>query len=104
MRVSAPAEQTLQQVLEELVALGCRLADQHDALLSLRIATAACRTTSTPRRITGRWCGIGGAWIEVERQRMDAVIVVERGPGALPQAARCHGRGRASCAAWRACA
>src|SRR4029079_16301163 len=30
MRISAPTEQTLGQVLEELVALGCRLADKHD--------------------------------------------------------------------------
>src|SRR5438067_2740002 len=33
MRISAPNSQTLTQVLEELVALGCRLADQHDALV-----------------------------------------------------------------------
>jgi hypothetical protein len=33
MRISAPSEQVLGQVLEELVALGCRLADQHDAIV-----------------------------------------------------------------------
>src|SRR5262245_30727106 len=33
MRISAPSQQTLTQVLEELVALGCRLADQQDALV-----------------------------------------------------------------------
>src|SRR5512139_891239 len=33
MRISAPSEQTLTQVLEELVALGCRLSDQQDALV-----------------------------------------------------------------------
>jgi len=31
MRISAPSEQILRQVLEDLVGLGCRLADQHDA-------------------------------------------------------------------------
>src|ERR1051325_7090921 len=33
MRISAPTEATLKQVLEELVALGCRLADQGDVLV-----------------------------------------------------------------------
>src|SRR5262245_10800412 len=33
MRISAPSETALVQVLEELVTLGCRLADQQDALL-----------------------------------------------------------------------
>ena len=33
MRISAPTEQVLGQVLEELVALGCRLSEQQDALL-----------------------------------------------------------------------
>src|ERR1051325_9585839 len=33
MRISAPTEHMLTQVLEELVALGCRLADQQDALI-----------------------------------------------------------------------
>ena len=36
MRISAPSEQGLRQVLEELVALGCRLKDQTDALLRPR--------------------------------------------------------------------
>ena len=31
MRISSPTEPTLGLVLEELVALGCRLADKHDA-------------------------------------------------------------------------
>ena len=33
MRISAPSADTLREVLEELVALGCRLKDQQDALL-----------------------------------------------------------------------
>ena len=33
MRISAPGDQILRQVLEELVALGCRLRDQTDAVL-----------------------------------------------------------------------
>src|SRR6185295_3219613 len=77
MRISAPSEQILGQVLEELVALGCRLAEQHDA--PLRVADRdGCvpddfYSTTNHRTHVRR----GGQWIEVERQRMDAVIVIE---------------------------
>ena len=54
MRISSPTSQGLVEVLEELVGLGCRLAEQHDAVLKSAIATAACPTTSTRRQTTGR--------------------------------------------------
>jgi len=79
MRISAPTEHILGQVLEELVALGCRLAEQHDALLR-RADRVGCvpddfySTTNQRTHVRYR-----GQWIEVERQRMDAVIVVEQG-------------------------
>jgi arginine dihydrolase len=56
MRISAPSAQILSQVLEELVGLGCRLADQQDAV---------------------RKPAEGDGCVQVERQRMDAVIVVD---------------------------
>ena len=79
MRISAPTEQILRQVLEELVALGCRLAEQHDALLASRRSRRL-----RPRRLLlddqpSHARPHGGHWLEVERQRMDAVIVVEGG-------------------------
>ena len=79
MRISAPTEQILGQVLEELVALGCRLAEQHDALLR-QADRVGCvpddfySTTNHRTHVRQR-----GQWIEVEHQRMDAVIVVEEG-------------------------
>jgi lysine-ketoglutarate reductase/saccharopine dehydrogenase-like protein (TIGR00300 family) len=79
MRISAPTEQILGQVLEELVALGCRLAEQHDALLR-QADRIGCvpddfySTTNHRTHVRHR-----GQWIEVEHQRMDAVIVVEQG-------------------------
>ncbi len=79
MRISAPTEQILGQVLEELVALGCRLAEQHDALLR-QADRVGCvpddfySTTNHRTHVRHR-----GQWIEVEHQRMDAVIVVEQG-------------------------
>jgi lysine-ketoglutarate reductase/saccharopine dehydrogenase-like protein (TIGR00300 family) len=79
MRISAPTEQILGQVLEELVALGCRLAEQHDALLREAdrdgcVPDDFYSTTNHRTHVRHR-----GQWIEVEQQRMDAVIVVEQG-------------------------
>ncbi len=79
MRISAPDGQTLGQVLEELVALGCRLSDQHDA--QLRAAEADgwvpddFYSTTNHRTMVRR----DGQWLPVAHQRMDAVIVVHDG-------------------------
>jgi lysine-ketoglutarate reductase/saccharopine dehydrogenase-like protein (TIGR00300 family) len=79
MRISAPTEPILGQVLEELVALGCRLAEQHDAVLRQAdrdgcVPDDFYSTTNHRTHVRHR-----GQWIEVDRQRMDAVIVVEQG-------------------------
>ena len=77
MRISAPSEQVLGAVLEELVALGCRLADTQDALTRLadRDGCVPDDFYSTTNHKT--FVRIGSQWLEVEHQRMDAVIVVE---------------------------
>jgi lysine-ketoglutarate reductase/saccharopine dehydrogenase-like protein (TIGR00300 family) len=79
MRISAPAAHTLKQVLEELVALGCRLADQQDAVWR-RADRDGCVPddfySTTNHRTMVR---VNGQWIQVERQRMDAVVVIESG-------------------------
>ena len=79
MRISASSEQELAEVLEELVALGCRPSEQHDALVRDAdrdgcvpddfYSTTNHRTMIRHKR----------KWIEVAGQRMDAVIVVEDG-------------------------
>ena len=77
MRISAPSETVLVQVLEELVALGCRPAVQHDALLRQAERTGCVPDdfySTTNHRTLVR---LAGQWIEVEQQRMDAVVVVE---------------------------
>ena len=79
MRISAPTEQILRQVLEELVALGCRLAEQHDAVLRTADRNGCVPDdfySTTNHRTHVR---LGAQWIEVEHQRMDAVIVVDQG-------------------------
>jgi lysine-ketoglutarate reductase/saccharopine dehydrogenase-like protein (TIGR00300 family) len=82
MRISAASEQTLGEVLEELVALGCRLSDQHDAVLREADRDGCVPDdfySTTNHRTLVRH---KGKWLEVQRQRMDAVIVIARGKAA----------------------
>ena len=82
MRISAPTEQILGQVLEELVALGCRLAEPHDALLREADRDGCVPDdfySTTNHRTLVRY---RGQWMDVQRQRMDAVIVVAQGTAA----------------------
>jgi lysine-ketoglutarate reductase/saccharopine dehydrogenase-like protein (TIGR00300 family) len=79
MRVTANTEQDLQGLLEELSALGCRLAQEHDVLLRPAeqdrcVPDDFYSTTNHRTRVRH-----AGRWIDVEHQRMDAVIVVEEG-------------------------
>jgi lysine-ketoglutarate reductase/saccharopine dehydrogenase-like protein (TIGR00300 family) len=79
MRISAPTEETLGKVLEELVALGCRLADKHDAQVRPADRDACVPDdfySTTNHRTMVR---LDGQWVDVDRQRMDAVIVIDGG-------------------------
>ncbi len=82
MRISAESERALDDVLEELVALGCRLSDDQDALTRLaeRDGCVADDFYSTTNHKT--LVRIDGQWTEVLKQRMDAVVVIE-GPVAM---------------------
>jgi lysine-ketoglutarate reductase/saccharopine dehydrogenase-like protein (TIGR00300 family) len=77
MRISARTEPVLHEVLEELLALGCRVARPEDALVAAAdrdgCAPDDFYSTTNHRTFVRR----GGRWLPVERQRMDAVIVVE---------------------------
>jgi lysine-ketoglutarate reductase/saccharopine dehydrogenase-like protein (TIGR00300 family) len=82
MRISSPTQQGLGEVLEELVALGCRLAEQHDANLKSAdrdgcVPDDFYSTTNHRTLVRHR-----GKWMPVEQQRMDAVIVVAQGRAA----------------------
>jgi lysine-ketoglutarate reductase/saccharopine dehydrogenase-like protein (TIGR00300 family) len=77
MRISAESERGLEDVLEELVALGCRLADDQDAITRTAdrdgcVADDFYSTTNHKTFVRHR-----GQWIEVQKQRMDAVVVIE---------------------------
>ncbi len=77
MRISAASERELSEVLEELVALGCRLSDSQDVTCRAaeRDGWVADDFYSTTNHRT--YVRLGGQWIMVEQQRMDAVVVIE---------------------------
>jgi lysine-ketoglutarate reductase/saccharopine dehydrogenase-like protein (TIGR00300 family) len=76
MRVTSPSEAALHLVLEELVSLGCRLAQEDDAVVRAADRDGCVPDdfySTTNHRTLVRH---EGRWIEVAQQRMDAVIVV----------------------------
>jgi arginine dihydrolase len=79
MRVTAKGPSALTEVLEELVALGCRVARAEDAHLvpADRDGCAPEDFYSTTNHQT--FVRLGGQWVPVDKQRMDASIVVEQG-------------------------
>ena len=76
MRITAKSEPSLHGVLEELVALGCRLARAEDAHLIAAdrdgCAPEDFYSTTNHRTFVRR----DGQWLQVERQRMDGAIVL----------------------------
>jgi lysine-ketoglutarate reductase/saccharopine dehydrogenase-like protein (TIGR00300 family) len=79
MRVTAAAPARLTEVLEELVGLGCRVARVEDVHLAPadRDGCAPEDFYSTTNHLTS--IRLGGQWVPVEHQRMDAAIVVSGG-------------------------
>jgi lysine-ketoglutarate reductase/saccharopine dehydrogenase-like protein (TIGR00300 family) len=79
MRVTAPEPGVMQGLLEELLEFGCRTSGEVDAALQPApidgCAPEDFYSTSNHRT----WVRHGGRWLEVERQRMDAAIVIEQG-------------------------
>ena len=77
MRVTAPGSAVMRELLEELLMLGCRTKAEVDAALQPSpvdgCAPEDFYSTSNHRT----WVRHAGHWIEVERQRMDAAIVIE---------------------------
>jgi lysine-ketoglutarate reductase/saccharopine dehydrogenase-like protein (TIGR00300 family) len=82
LRVLAPTRETLDKTLEELVELGCYQAQITDATLKPapkdRVVPDDFYSTTNHRT----YVRVGGSWIEVAKQRMDAVIIVDDGRAA----------------------
>ena len=80
LKVSAASAESLQRLLEDLMPLGCRAVEEKDAILKPADLDGSAPEdfySTTNLRTDVR---VDGRWVRVERQRMDAVIVVERGP------------------------
>src|SRR5437763_8772188 len=79
MRVTSPTGEALTGMLEELVTLGCRVARVEDAHTATadRDGCAPEDFYSTTNHQT--FIRRGGEWLPVERQRMDAAIVIAGG-------------------------
>jgi lysine-ketoglutarate reductase/saccharopine dehydrogenase-like protein (TIGR00300 family) len=79
LRIGAESAEKLAGLLEDLVALGCHPVAEHDARLApaeaVRVVDDDFYSTTNMRTLVR----LEGSWIEVEQQRMDAVVVVERG-------------------------
>jgi lysine-ketoglutarate reductase/saccharopine dehydrogenase-like protein (TIGR00300 family) len=79
LKVTSPSDSVLQSVLEELLRLGCHLEAERDAI-TRAADKAGCAPedfySTTNHRTYARH---GGRWLEVQRQRMDAVIVMADG-------------------------
>ena len=77
LKVSAPTAAGLRRLVEDLMQLGCSSVEERDALLreAEREGSVPDDFYSTTNLRTH--VRVGGEWVEVERQRMDAVIVVD---------------------------
>jgi len=78
LKVAAPDEASLTQLVEDLIPLGCRVAGREQDVGTEPAPQDGCApddfySTTNHRTYVRRL----GTWIDVERQRMDAVIVLE---------------------------
>ena len=79
MRISAVDSQSLDDILQQLTTYGCHPVRESDAQLKPAeknrcVADDFYSTTNHRTQVR-----VGGKWVEVEKQRMDAVIVVSGG-------------------------
>ena len=79
LRISADTEPALARVVEDLIPLGCHQKEERDAIAKIAEVDGAVADdfySTTNQRTQVR---VQGRWVEAERQRMDAVIVIEDG-------------------------
>ncbi|MGE0885166.1 MAG: hypothetical protein AB7P14_16590 [Blastocatellales bacterium] len=86
LRVIAPSEEVLNKTLEELIELGCYQKQLHDVTLKPapmdRVVPEDFYSTTNHRTFVR----LDGNWLEVGKQRMDAVIVISDEGGTVPGA------------------
>jgi lysine-ketoglutarate reductase/saccharopine dehydrogenase-like protein (TIGR00300 family) len=79
LRIEAPSRERMERMLAQLLGLGCTPADSGEAELAVverdRCAPPNFYSTTNHRTLVR----VGSRWIEVGRQRMDALVVVGEG-------------------------
>ncbi|MCP5118918.1 MAG: TIGR00300 family protein [bacterium] len=79
LKVEAPSAELMETMLAQLLGLGCAPTDSGDAELA-EVERDRCAPkhfySTTNHRTRVR---VGGEWIDVEKQRMDALVVVSEG-------------------------
>jgi lysine-ketoglutarate reductase/saccharopine dehydrogenase-like protein (TIGR00300 family) len=79
LKVSAGSAAVLRRLVEDLMALGCHAVEEQDATIRVAARDGCVPEdfySTTNMRTHVR---VGGRWVEVARQRMDAVIVLDEG-------------------------
>jgi hypothetical protein len=77
LRVDAPARAVLEDLLENLVDLGCRRLDGDDARSTAAPADGVVPDDFYSTTNHETWVRRGAGWIRVEKQRMDSVVVLD---------------------------
>jgi lysine-ketoglutarate reductase/saccharopine dehydrogenase-like protein (TIGR00300 family) len=80
LKVTSPSAELLDSLLEELLALGCHSEAERDAVTRTADKDGCAPEdfySTTNHRTYAR---VGGRWLDVQRQRMDAVVVIDHGP------------------------
>jgi len=97
LKISAPDRPALGELLEALIPLGCHAAAEHDAQVrdADRDGCAPDDFYSTTNQRTQ--VRLDGQWLTVERQRMDAAIVVTAGRAACRKLRDIHAGDRVVC-------
>jgi lysine-ketoglutarate reductase/saccharopine dehydrogenase-like protein (TIGR00300 family) len=79
MRLTAESTEALAELLKQITTLGCHPLQERDAVLAPAEKDRCIRDdfySTTNHRTQVR---VGGRWVEVQHQRMDAVVVIEGG-------------------------
>ncbi|MEP7307908.1 MAG: TIGR00300 family protein [Acidobacteriota bacterium] len=79
MRITGPDEAALNQVLEGLVGLGCRISTSREATLVLADKDGCVPNDFYSTTNHRTFVLHDGQWLQAEYQRMDAVVVIEGG-------------------------
>ena len=77
LKVDTDDTESMEKILSQLLGLGCSMVETGDAELATWEGIAARRRISIPPRIIERYIRRNGQWLEVQNQRMDALIVVQ---------------------------